>query len=90
MTLKIVSDHQGPAALLLVPTQENRQQVLLPLIDLLNHHHAGTCFRIQDGAMRVKTVQAGGNECFTHYGNRRDVLDLALHYGHLDQSTPFE
>jgi hypothetical protein len=71
------------------PAQENRQQVLMPLIDLLNHHHAGAAYRIRDGAMRVKTAQAGGNECFAHYGNRRDVLDLALHYGHLDQSTPF-
>ncbi len=71
------------------PAQEQRQQVLLPLIDLLNHHHRGTPFRISDRAMRIKAAQAGGLECFAHYGNRRDVLDLALHYGHCDHSTPF-
>ena len=26
---------------------------------------------------------------FAHYGHRRDVLDLALHYGHCNLSTPF-
>ena len=69
--------------------QEQRQQVLMPLIDLLNHHHQGAPYAISDGAMRIKTAQAGSRECFAHYGNRRDVLDLALHYGHCDHSTPF-
>jgi hypothetical protein len=69
--------------------QEQRQPVLMPLIDLLNHLHQGAPFRINDGAMRIKTAQAGGRECFAHYGHRRDVLDLALHYGHCDHSTPF-
>tara|TARA_B100000674_G_C37613589_1_gene810991 strand:+ start:459 stop:785 length:327 start_codon:yes stop_codon:yes gene_type:complete len=26
---------------------------------------------------------------FAHYGHRRDVLDLALHYDHCNLSTPF-
>ena len=64
-------------------------QVLMPLIDLLNHHHRGAPFRIRDGRMTMQTAQAGGSESFAHYGQRRDVLDLALHYGHLDHSTPF-
>jgi len=71
------------------PEQNQREPVLLPLIDLLNHHHQGAPFQISDGAMQIKAKQAGGRECFAHYGNRRDVLDLALHYGHCDLSTPF-
>ena len=39
--------------------------------------------------MQVKTKQTGARECFAHYGHRQDVLDLALHYGHYDLSTPF-
>jgi hypothetical protein len=71
------------------PTQEQGQPVLLPLIDCLNHHHLGAPFRIRDGAMRIQTAQAGAQECFAHYGHRRDGLDLVLHYGHCDHSTPF-
>jgi hypothetical protein len=71
------------------PEQEQSQQVLMPLIDLLNHHHQGAPFQISDSAMQIKTSQAGGCECFAHYGHRRDVLDLAIHYGHCDPSTPF-
>jgi hypothetical protein len=71
------------------PEQQQRHPVLMPLIDLLNHHHQGAPYRIDDGAMQIKAKQAGGRECFAHYGHRRDVLDLALHYGHCDLSTPF-
>jgi hypothetical protein len=71
------------------PEQQQRHPVLMPLIDLLNHHHQGAPFRIDHRAMQIKTKQAGGRECFAHYGHRRDVLDLALHYGHYDSSTPF-
>jgi hypothetical protein len=71
------------------PDQEDHVPVLMPLIDLLNHHHRGAPFRISDGAMRIQADQAGSSECFAHYGHRRDVLDLALHYGYCDHSTPF-
>ena len=66
------------------------QKVLLPLIDLLNHHHRGAPYRIANGAMTMAMAQPDDTEeCFAHYGHRRDPLDLALHYGHLDTSTPF-
>lgn len=72
------------------PENGPRRQVLLPLIDLLNHHHHGAPFRIEAGAMRVTTAQPeSSGECFANYGHRRDGLDLALHYGHADPSTPF-
>lgn len=66
-----------------------RQKVLMPLIDLLNHHHLGASYTIRDGMMQIIDAQVGGSECFAHYGRRRDVLDLALHYGHVDLSTPY-
>lgn len=71
------------------PALGSRQPVLMPLADLLNHHHNGARHRLHDGALRIKAAQAGGAECFLHYGQRRDGLDLALHYGHSDPSTPF-
>ena len=61
----------------------------MPLIDLLNHHNQGARYRITNGAMQIQAKQAGGHKCFAHYGHRRDVLDLALQYGHCDLSTPF-
>ena len=63
--------------------------VLMPLIDLLNHHPQGAPFRIRDGAMRMQIAQSDVNECFAHYGHRRDVLDLALHYGYSELHTTF-
>lgn len=40
--------------------------------------------------MRMATAQPeSSGECFAHYGHRRDGLDLALHFGHADSSTPF-
>ena len=72
------------------PENGPRRQVLMPLIDLLNHHHHGAPYRIEAGAMRMATAQPeSSGECFAHYGHRRDGLDLALHYGHADPSTPF-
>lgn len=71
------------------PALHSRQPVLMPLADLLNHHHRGARHRGDGGALRIQAAQAGGSECFLHYGQRRDGLDLALHYGHADSSTPF-
>jgi len=71
------------------PEEGDRQRVLLPLIDLLNHHRNGAPYKISDGEMQIRSAQVGGPECFAHYGHRRDVLDLVLHYGHCDSSTPF-
>lgn len=71
------------------PEEGDRQPVLLPLIDLLNHHRHGAPYKISGRAMQMRSAQVGGSECFAHYGHRRNVLDLVLHYGHCDSSTPF-
>jgi hypothetical protein len=44
------------------PDQGDRVPVLMPLIDLLNHHHRGAPFRMSGGAMRIQAAQAGSRE----------------------------
>jgi hypothetical protein len=67
-----------------------KTQVLMPLIDTLNHHPQGAPFQLDQTGLRVRLAQPSGTaECFAAYGGRRDVLDLALHYGYVDQATPF-
>jgi hypothetical protein len=67
-----------------------KTQVLMPLIDMLNHHPQGAPFQVDDSRLSVRVAQpTGDGECFAAYGGRRDVLDLALHYGYLDTATPF-
>jgi len=65
-------------------------RVLMPLIDLLNHHPTGAGFQTDASGMRVALAQPEpGGECFASYGYRRDVLNLALHYGFLDRQSPW-
>jgi hypothetical protein len=67
-----------------------KTQVLMPLIDALNHHPQGAPFQVDETGLRVRLAQPLGTaECFAAYGGRRDVLDLALHYGYADVATPF-
>ncbi len=68
----------------------DESRVLMPLIDLLNHHPRGAAYQTDATAMTVLVAQPlGVGECFARYGGRRDVLDLALHYGYADADTPF-
>lgn len=65
-------------------------RVLMPLIDFLNHHPKGGRFQLDAASMTMTVAQTGDDdECFAAYGGRRDVLDLALHYGYADKRTPF-
>jgi hypothetical protein len=67
-----------------------KTQVLMPLIDTLNHHPQGAPYQLDESGLRVRLAQPSGTaECFAAYGGRRDVLDLALHYGYVDEATPF-
>ena len=66
------------------------RRVLMPLMDLLNHHPKGGRFQVDARTMTMDVVQPGDDdECFAAYGGRRDVLDMALHYGYADARTPF-
>lgn len=71
------------------PTHAN-QRVLMTLIDLLNHHPRGAPYRVDARAMTPAVARPKGtDECFAHYGHRRDSLDLALNYGYVDTETQF-
>ena len=67
-----------------------RAKVLMPLIDLLNHHPHGAAFKVNESTMTVQVAQPGTDaECYANYGGRKDCLGLALHYGYVDHHTPF-
>lgn len=66
------------------------KRVLMPLMDLLNHHPKGGRFQIDAASMTMAVAQPGDDdECFAVYGGRRDVLDMALHYGYADARIPY-
>ena len=66
------------------------KRVLMPLMDLLNHHPKGGRFQVDASSMTMAVAQTGDDdECFAAYGGRRDVLDMALHYGYADSRTPY-
>jgi hypothetical protein len=70
--------------------QEAGHSALFPILDLVNNHHAAAHFDWDDHGVSLAVSQpTGSSECFLHYGGRRDVLDLALHLGYVDRTTPF-
>lgn len=82
------ADLAHPTAGRSIPPRKTR--VLMALIDMLNHHPQGAPYQLDDSRLSVRVAQpTGDGECFAAYGGRRDVLDLALHYGYLDTATPF-
>jgi len=68
--------------------------VLIPIMEFMNHHHAGATFEnLYSKKSNVLSVQAimpvsGSRECFTRYG-RFDSLDTYLHYGFVDEGAPY-
>jgi hypothetical protein len=63
---------------------------IFPVLDRINNRHDSARFHWQNSFVSVKFERdPQTNECFAHYGGRRDVLDLALGLGYLDHSTPF-
>jgi hypothetical protein len=62
--------------------------VLMTLVDFMNHHPAATGLNTDDRAMTIPATRPlGTDECLVRYGRRRDVIDLALHYGYVDAAT---
>ena len=63
------------------------QRVLIPLVDLLNHHNTGATGTLIHGAFDVTTVRPfGSHECALNYGMNRDPLEMAAVYGFVDVS----
>ena len=64
------------------------QRVLIPLIDLLNHHGAGATAQWDGSAFDLMPSRPfGTTECALDYGLRRDAIEMALVYGFLDESA---
>lgn len=64
------------------------QRVLMPLVDLVDHHRSGAPLRVVDGAMTIGVVRAAaGTACWVTYGPRRSPLSMALHFGFVDASA---
>ncbi len=68
-------------------------QVLMPLIDCLNHSHSAEGYKIYETpsptAMRIYAKPRGDTgELFVTY-NRFDAVDTLLSYGFVDTETPF-
>lgn len=72
------------------PGDETRTGVLMPLMDFLNHHHAGDTFRMDEGCLSIAERHAGpGEECVSSYGGQRDPFDLLIGHGYVDRATPY-
>lgn len=57
-------------------------RVLMPVVDLVNHHPSGSPFRRSGRSLRLTAARAtGGTECFACYSGRLDVIDQVLSYG---------
>jgi hypothetical protein len=68
--------------------QPSAQRVLVPLVDLLNHHRAGAVGTVDSEAFHVQARQPFGSaECALDYGMDRDALEMAVVYGFADASV---
>ncbi len=65
------------------------QEILMPLIDLLNHHPEGSHYTSKPEGLRVKARTCGSNgECFARYGYN-DAMMLLLHLGYVAREPRF-
>lgn len=63
--------------------------VLMPLVELMNHHARGAPFDTNNGSTTVLANRASGHsECFANYGSMRDALQMFINYGFADESAP--
>jgi hypothetical protein len=81
------------------PAQEIQVEVLLPILDSMNHHFHGAlysyCQRDKDRYLTVRRsvplpemAPEMANECFAYYG-WHDSFDTWMTYGFIDESVPF-
>lgn len=75
----LVADAAGPA----------RTPVLMPLVDVLNHHPDGARFKTRPSGVRVDPWPCGdGGECYASYGYK-DAMTLLLQYGYVAREPRF-
>lgn len=64
------------------------QRVLIPLVDLLNHHSTGATAQWDGRTFSVMPSRSlGTTQCALDYGLGRDALEMALVYGFVDDSV---
>jgi hypothetical protein len=65
------------------------ERVLIPVVDLLNHHSHGAMGDWTGEYFEVVTRKTfGTNECALDYGMNRDALEIAVVYGFADEASP--
>ena len=64
------------------------ERVLVPIVDLLNHHSQGAIGDWEHDSFSVQAARPFGTaECALDYGMERDALTFAVVYGFLDESN---
>lgn len=64
------------------------EPVVIPVVDLLDHHSAGAIGTGQADSFDVTVLHAGtGDACFLDYGWKRDAIGMAVVYGFADSSA---
>jgi len=64
------------------------QRLLIPVVDLLDHHSQGATGLWTGSAFDVPvSMPLGTHECFLNYGMDRDALEMAAVYGFVDHSS---
>ncbi len=65
------------------------ERVLIPIVDLLNHHAYGATADWTGEDFEVSTSKPfGTHECALNYGMNRNALEMAVVYGFADESAP--
>lgn len=69
---------------------EDRQSVLMPYIDFINHHQGASGFFFRDDELKVlrRSPVEGSDECFVSY-SRMDAQIAFTNYGFLDKEATF-
>ena len=71
-----------------LPITDANPRVLVPIVDLLNHHSSGAAGQWDGAGFSVTAHRAfGSHECALDYGMGRDALELAVVYGFVDASA---
>ena len=66
-------------------TDSQPERVLIPVVDLLNHHRDGAVADWSGEDFGVTTLKPfGTNQCALNYGMNRNALEMAVVYGFID------
>jgi hypothetical protein len=68
---------------------QQRERVLIPIVDLLNHHAYGAMADWNGEEFTITTrTPFGTSECALDYGMQRTDLEMAVVYGFVDPGAP--